>query len=137
MTSLEQTIPEHAFPDLVRVRSADSSFFSPEPDLLRRILAHNENMMLVEHRMEATWVGKRHSHPNDQMVYVIKGRLRFCCGDTEFEATAGDSFVLRGGIEHSARALEAAVVLDVFTPYRDDYLAGGATIASERERPRQ
>jgi quercetin dioxygenase-like cupin family protein len=105
------------------MRSADAAFFSPEPGLLRRILAHNENMMLVEHRMEPTWVGARHSHPHDQMVYVVQGRLLFHCGDEEFEASAGDSFVVRGGVEHSACSLgEPAVVLDVFTPYREDYL---------------
>jgi quercetin dioxygenase-like cupin family protein len=118
-----------SFPDLMRVASQDVAFFSPEPGLLRRVLAHNEHMMLVEHRMDATWIGARHSHPHDQMVYVIEGRLRFWCGADEFEAKAGDSFVLRGGVEHSARALEAARVLDVFTPYREDYVgaaAGGA-----------
>jgi quercetin dioxygenase-like cupin family protein len=107
----------------MRMISSDAVAFSPEPGLLRRILAHNENMMLVEHRMEPTWVGARHSHPHDQMVYVVQGRLRFHCGGDEFEASAGDSFVVRGGVEHSARALgEPAVVLDVFTPYRQDYL---------------
>jgi quercetin dioxygenase-like cupin family protein len=111
-----------AFPDLMRVGAKEGSFFSPEPGLLRRILAHNENMMLVEHRMERTWVGARHSHPHDQMVYVLEGRLMFQCGDDEFEAGAGDSFVVRGGVEHCARALEPAVVLDVFTPCRRDYL---------------
>jgi quercetin dioxygenase-like cupin family protein len=111
------------FPDLVRVSDTQAEFFSPEPGLLRRILAHNENMMLVEHRMEPTWVGARHSHPQDQLVYIVKGRLRFFCGTHEFEAAAGDSFVVRGGVEHSAHALgEPAVVLDVFTPCRQDYL---------------
>jgi quercetin dioxygenase-like cupin family protein len=113
------------FPDLVRVPALDAEFTSPEPGLLRRVLAHNERMMLVEHRMEDTWVGARHSHPHDQMVYVLKGRLWFSCGQEEFEALAGDSFVVRGGVEHSARALEAAVVLDVFTPYREDYAHDG------------
>src|SRR5580693_5572708 len=111
-------MPNLKFPDLMRVAARDSEFFSPEPGLLRRILAHNDKMMLVEHRMVETWIGARHSHPHDQMVYVIKGRLQFCCGDEEFVARAGDSFVLKGGIEHAARALEAAIVLDVFTPYR-------------------
>src|SRR5579863_9969705 len=117
-------IPNRHFADLMRVSARDAEFFSPEPGLKRRILAHNEKMMLVEHRMEATWIGARHSHPHDQMVYVIRGRLQFFCGDQEFEAAAGDSFVLKGGIEHSARALEEAIVLDVFTPYREDYVRG-------------
>jgi quercetin dioxygenase-like cupin family protein len=120
------------FPDLMRVCAKDSEFFSPEKGLLRRILAHNEKMMLVEHRMEATWVGARHSHPHDQMVYVLAGRLQFFCGQDEFEARAGDSFVLRGGVEHSARTLgEPAIVLDVFAPYREDYVRGGAASAGK------
>jgi quercetin dioxygenase-like cupin family protein len=110
------------FPDLMRVPVETAKFFSPEPGLERRILAHNANMMLVEHRMIAGWAGARHSHPHDQMVYVVSGHLRFGCGDQEFEARTGDSFVLRGGIEHQAWAFEACVVLDVFTPYREDYL---------------
>jgi quercetin dioxygenase-like cupin family protein len=117
--------PASAFPDLVRVGATEGASFSPEPGLRRRILAHNENMMLVEHRMERTWVGTRHSHPHDQMVYVLQGRIVFCCGDREFEAVAGDSFVVKGGVEHSARAIEPTVVLDVFTPCRQDYLPQG------------
>ena len=110
------------FPDLMRVPVATAKFFSPEPGLERRILAHNASMMLVEHRMIEGWAGARHSHPHDQMVYVVSGRLRFGCGGDEFEVGAGDSFVLRGGIPHQAWALEPSVVLDVFTPYREDYL---------------
>jgi quercetin dioxygenase-like cupin family protein len=111
------------FPELMRVPSAEAPpAFSPEPGLLRRILAHNEHMMLVEHRMEIGWAGARHSHPHDQMVYVISGHLRFSCGSQEFEARAGDSFILKGDVQHQAWALAPSVVLDVFTPCREDYL---------------
>ena len=124
--------PNLPFPDLIRVSGAEAAFSSPEPGLRRRILAHNEKLMLVEHRMEATWVGSRHSHPHDQMVYVIQGRLHFYCGGgLAFEARAGDSFVVRGGVEHSARALEEAIVLDVFTPYREDYLQGAQSAGKQ------
>ena len=111
-----------AFPDVMRVPSSDAAFFSPEPGLERRILAHNPNMMLVEHRMANGWVGTRHAHPHDQLVYLIAGRIGFVVGDEEFVASAGDSFVVKGGVEHSAYALEPAIVLDVFTPCREDYL---------------
>jgi quercetin dioxygenase-like cupin family protein len=112
------------FPDIMRIRVGETVSFSPEPGLERRILAHNENMMLVEHRMQVGWEGTRHSHPHDQLVYVISGHLRFSCGDQTFEGKSGDSFILRGGVQHQAWALEPSVVLDVFTPYRADYLAG-------------
>jgi quercetin dioxygenase-like cupin family protein len=112
-------------PDLWRVRAGESDFYSPEPGLRRRILCHNANLMLVEHRMEAGWKGARHAHPQDQMVYVISGRLRFQCGGAQnapFEIGAGDNFIVRGGVEHEASALEACVVLDVFHPTRPDYV---------------
>jgi quercetin dioxygenase-like cupin family protein len=114
--------PKQSFPAIMRVPAAEPRAFTPEPGLERRILAHNENMMMVEHRMQLGWAGTRHSHPHDQLVYVIAGRLRFSCADETFEGGAGDSFILRGGIEHQAWALEPAIVLDVFTPYREDYL---------------
>jgi quercetin dioxygenase-like cupin family protein len=96
--------------------------FSPEPGLVRRIMANNPRLMLVEHAMEAGWAGARHSHPHDQLVYVLRGRIRVSAGGDSFEAAAGDSFVVDGGVEHQAWALEASVVLDVFTPTREDYL---------------
>jgi quercetin dioxygenase-like cupin family protein len=112
-----------AFGDLMRVADSDASFFTAEPGLQRRILAHNDRLMLVEHHMEASWAGARHAHPHDQLVYIISGRLRFSAGPEVFEVKAGDSFVVKGGVEHQAWALEPAVVLDVFTPYREDYVS--------------
>jgi len=116
-SSLSRAVPELAF-----VPTDVSPAHSPEPGLTRRILAHNANLMLVEHRMEAGWVGARHSHPHEQLAYVISGHLRVSCGAEAFEARAGDSFVVKGGVEHQAWALEPCLVLDVFTPARDEYL---------------
>lgn len=109
-------------PSLMRVADSSAVAFSPEPGLLRRILAHSPQIMLVWHQMEGSWAGARHSHPHQQLVYVISGRLRFSCGDLDFEVGPGDSFVVPGGVEHQAWALEPSVVLDVFTPAREDYL---------------
>lgn len=113
------------YPELSRPPQ-DTPSFEPEPGLTRRILAHNPKLMLVEHHMEVGWVGARHAHPHDQLVYVIAGHLTVRCGDAEpFDVRAGDSFVVRGGVEHQASAHEVSHVLDVFTPTREDYLPGG------------
>jgi quercetin dioxygenase-like cupin family protein len=111
-----------SFPDVVRVLAQDASPFEAEPGLERRVLAHNQGMMLVEHHMTVGWAGARHSHPHDQLVYVVAGRIRFSAGAETFELTRGDSTLVRGGVEHQAWALEPSVVLDVFTPCREDYL---------------
>jgi len=103
------------------VEQKEAKLFSPEAGLSRQVLAYNNEMMLVRHLMEKGWVGARHSHPHEQLVYVISGHLRFVGGDKTFDVRAGDSFVVPGGMEHQASALEESEVLDVFSPYREDY----------------
>jgi quercetin dioxygenase-like cupin family protein len=101
------------------IRNGEAKESHPEPGLLRRIGSGNSKISLAEHVMEQGWVGVAHSHPHDQMAYVVAGRLRVRVGEEEFEVGPGDSFVVRGGMEHQATALEPAHVIDIFTPYRD------------------
>ena len=108
--------------DLVVVRAGEARESSPEPGLTRKILAYNDKLFLVEHRMEKGWVGTVHSHPHEQVVYVIRGHLKITCGQTTFDARAGDSFLVRGGVQHGASAVEESVVVDIFTPCREDYV---------------
>jgi len=94
---------------------------TPEQGLQRQVLAFNPNLMLVRHLMEKGWQGALHSHPHDQLVYVVRGHVRFTGGSSTIEAAAGDSFIVPGGVDHQASALEESEVLDVFNPYREDY----------------
>lgn len=117
-----ETGVKHEFPDVVVVPAAKRKQSAPEPGLTRMVGSYNDKLFLAEHRMEKGWVGARHSHPHDQLVYVIAGHLKVTCGDQTFEIRSGDSFVVRGGVEHQASAIEASYVIDVFTPCREDYL---------------
>jgi quercetin dioxygenase-like cupin family protein len=103
------------------IKVEDAKLFSPEAGLSRQVLAYSEQLMLVRHLMERDWTGARHSHPHEQLVYIIRGHLRFSSGDNIFDVRAGDSFVVPGGVEHQASALEESEVLDVFSPFREDY----------------
>jgi len=103
------------------VKTQDAQTFLPEPGMKRQVLAHNDQIMLVRHFFEQGWVGTRHSHPHDQLVYVVSGALRVDVGGKTFDVCAGDSFVVDGGVEHQASATEASEVLDVFTPVREEY----------------
>jgi quercetin dioxygenase-like cupin family protein len=94
---------------------------SPEPGLKRQVMSFSPAMMLVRHTMVKGWVGTKHSHPHEQLVYVIKGGIRFEYPGGTFEARTGDSFLVPGGVEHQATAFEDSEVLDIFTPMREDY----------------
>jgi quercetin dioxygenase-like cupin family protein len=52
---------------------------------------------------------------------VVEGAIVFTGGAKTVELRSGDSLVVAGGVEHEAMALEETEVLDVFTPYREDY----------------
>lgn len=103
------------------VKNQDPKTFTPEPGMRRQVLANTDQLMLVRHFFDADWVGARHSHPHHQLVYVVSGAIRVEVDGRTFDAHAGDSFIVDGGVEHQARALEISEVLDVFTPIREDY----------------
>jgi len=103
------------------IASQDESMSGPEPGLRRQVMSWSPGMMLVRHRMKKGWVGARHSHPHEQMVYIISGHLTFEYPGGIFEAKAGDSFLVPGDVVHQASAQEDSEVLDIFTPYREDY----------------
>jgi len=113
---------EQAFPNLVVVKNNEARESAPERGLTRKVLAFNEKPFLVEHQMQKGWVGAAHSHPHEQVVYVVRGHLKVTCLGQTFDVRGGDSFLVRGGVTHAASAVEDSLVVDVFTPCREDYL---------------
>ena len=101
--------------------SKEQGMTSPEPGLKRQVMSFSPAMMLVRHTMVKGWVGTKHSHPHEQLVYIIRGGIRFEYPGGTFEARTGDSFLVPGGVEHQASAFEDSEVLDIFTPMRQDY----------------
>jgi quercetin dioxygenase-like cupin family protein len=77
--------------------------------------------MLVRHRFLKGWKGTSHSHPHEQLVYVVAGRILFVGDGETIELRSGDSVIVRGNVEHQAAAPEDSEVLDVFAPGREDY----------------
>jgi len=110
------------YPDLVVTPSNHAKESHPEPGLTRRVLAYNDKLFLAEHQMVKGWAGAMHSHPHDQVVYIVSGHLKVNCQGKSFELRAGDKFVVRGGVQHGASAIEDSRVIDVFTPCREDYI---------------
>lgn len=67
----------------------------------------------------------QHSHPNEQITYVLEGALHFSLADgQEITVRSGETLIIPPNLPHSAEALEDTIDLDVFTPPRADWLAG-------------
>ena len=106
---------------IVFVPAGAANVSAPEPGMLREVLAYNQNLMLVRHHLSKGWKGTSHSHPNEQLVYVVTGCILFTAGGRTIEMRSGESLVVEGDVEHQATALEDSEVLDVFVPYREEY----------------
>lgn len=88
----------------------------------RRILAHDSPLMAVEVSFEAGAVGAPHAHPHTQLSYVLSGAFRYTVEEESVLLKPGDSIVVPGGLTHGTVCVEKGVLLDVFTPEREDFL---------------
>lgn len=90
--------------------------------VVRRILAYSDDAMCVENTFETGAVGALHSHPHTQITYIVSGRYRFTVGEQTYEVKAGDTLLKKDGIVHGCVCLEAGVMLDFFSPMREDFV---------------
>lgn len=89
----------------------------------RKILSYSDSLMTVELHFQKGAVGASHSHPHEQIGYIVSGRLVYQeegCPDKELQT--GDTYYVKPNAVHGIEALEDTVLLDVFTPARQDFL---------------
>lgn len=92
------------------------------PGVERRIKSYTDELMVVENRFQKGAVGALHSHPYTQITYVVSGRFEFCIGGEKRIVTAGDTMLKKNGIEHGCVCLEEGILLDIFSPMREDFV---------------
>lgn len=85
-------------------------------------LVHGERTHLTKVKLKKGTVVPEHQHPQEQTGYLISGSLLFFSGNDETVALPGDSWTFAGGTLHGAEALEDTVIIEVFSPIREDYL---------------
>jgi quercetin dioxygenase-like cupin family protein len=92
------------------------------PGITRRTLVHGPKMLTCEFVLEQGRDLPLHSHPHEQSGYIVSGRIRLTLGQESCELGPGDSYYAPANVPHGATILETAVVVDTFSPPREDYL---------------
>ncbi len=105
-------------------RRNDNGYDPALDGITRKTLVHGEKTLMTEFRLRTGSILPRHSHPHEQTGYLVQGRIRLSIGTEQYEARAGASWCIPGGVEHGADILEDSVAVEVFSPVRDDYLPG-------------
>ena len=77
--------------------------------------------MFVRHHFSKGWKGTSHSHPHEQLAYAVSRRIQFVGDGKTIDLGSGDRAMVKRNVEHWTTALADSEVLDVVTPYREDY----------------
>ena len=93
-------------------------------DLIGRRMIYGEKVMLVRWEFAKGCYVASHRHPNEQVAVVESGNLRMVIDGEEATLGAGDIRVIPPDTAHDAEAIEDTVVIDIFSPPREDFLGG-------------
>ena len=89
----------------------------------RRIRSWGPELMAVEVAFDAGGEGAAHAHPHSQLTYCLAGSFRFEVDGKPVRLRQGDTLYFPPNVPHGCAALEAGLLLDVFTPAREDFVA--------------
>jgi quercetin dioxygenase-like cupin family protein len=64
-----------------------------------------------------------HHHPHEQVTCILEGELEMIIGGVTKLLTPGMVEVIPGGVPHSAIVRKDSIVIDVFSPVREEYKA--------------
>lgn len=98
------------------------------PGIRRRTLSHGNALYQMLAQLDAGATMPAHSHPQEQITYIVTGRVVMILDGVRHDLRAGDSLLIPSNVAHGAETIEQALVVDTFSPPRDDYLARDAQV---------
>lgn len=93
------------------------------PGIKRRTIASGTTMYQMLAQLDAGSRMPEHKHPQEQIVHVLKGRMRLIVAGVPHELAAGQAFYLASNMPHGVETIDETTVLDTFSPPREDLLA--------------
>jgi quercetin dioxygenase-like cupin family protein len=91
---------------------------------LGRQLIVGQDLMLARVLLKKGCVVPEHSHPNEQLTFIVEGALKFWIDGGEIIVRPGEVLTIPPNMPHKAEALEDTVDMDVFHPPRADWMSG-------------
>lgn len=90
--------------------------------VVRRVLAYCDNVMCVENTFQKGAIGAMHNHPHTQITYVASGKFEFTIDGVVHTVKAGDTLLKQDGVMHGCTCVEDGILVDIFTPMREDFI---------------
>ena len=94
--------------------------------LKRQMLGYNHELMAVKIWFEKGAIGYNHAHRHSQVTYVVEGEFHFNIDGVTTIMKAGDSCLMQPWADHGATSPTGGILIDTFSPPREDFLPEGA-----------
>lgn len=95
---------------------------TPVNEKINRRHVSGEKLMSVELTMAKGAVVPLHHHPHEQITHVISGKIEFEAAGDKRVMGPGEVVHVPSNLPHTATAQEATVMIEVFSPPREDFL---------------
>ena len=90
--------------------------------ITRQITGYNAQLMMVKVKFEKGAIGTLHDHFHTQSTYVASGKFKITIDGKSEILEEGDTFFVNPNLKHGAECLEAGILVDIFSPLREDFL---------------
>jgi len=90
----------------------------------RKFLGYDNQIMMVLVKFEKGALGSPHQHFHTQSTYCVAGKFEFEIDGVKQVVQAGDGVYIEPNLLHSAVCLEEGILIDTFSPVREDFLDG-------------
>lgn len=87
----------------------------------RKILGFDDNLMMTLVEFKKNSKGSVHTHPHRQVTYIVHGSLEVQIENEKKVLKQGDSFFVLPSIVHGVMALEDVLLVEVFSPLREEF----------------
>ena len=106
----------------VFIKNSDLPWEQVSDTVRRKIMAYDNQIMLVKAEFADGGIGPIHDHFHSQVTYVESGAFEVSINGEKKILRAGDAFYIPPHVPHGAVALEGGVLIDVFAPIREDFM---------------
>ena len=92
------------------------------PGVHRRTIAAGKQMHQIYVRLDAGSVVPEHRHVNEQIAFCVTGNLKLTVNGVLHDLKPGQCAMIPGNVPHDARVEVDTIVIDTFSPPREDML---------------
>ncbi|MCB8993983.1 MAG: cupin domain-containing protein [Bacteroidales bacterium] len=107
-------------------KESDSEWEELGGGVSRKILGFDNQIMMVKVKFQKGAIGSAHQHFHTQSTYCASGMFEFTIDGEKKIIEGGEGVYIAPNLVHGAVCLEAGILIDVFSPVREDFLDGSA-----------